>query len=326
MSVRKHGNRWQVRVRVGGGRRIERTLPPGATRADALAVESQIRRTQIDLAAGRKPDLAIDALLDRWIAEEASRQKSWSVTQYKVGVLREYTAGRPLSQIQEVAGLIRRVDAKPATLNRYLSILRRLSNLAERWGLVDRAPKIDLFPEHNERHVYYTPAEVGQLAKVAGGEVGDVIRFAALTGLRRSELLGIKELYGGAVLLDARTKSGRPRLVPLTPEALRIARRRIPWTVTAQDIRRDFERARKALGLPQRQFRDLRNTFASWLAQDGQNLKAIQDLLGHAQLTTTQRYAHLAAGHLKAAVGGLPKLGVRAGTGKKAGRAEKAAR
>jgi integrase len=328
VSVRKHGNRWQVRVRIGGGRRIERTLPPGATRADAYAVENAIRRAQIDAAAGRRPDAAIDDLLDRWLAEEVKHQKSAVRTGQRVSVLREFTAGKKISELQAVASQVKTADAKPATINRYLSILRRIGNLAEEWGLLERAPKITLLPEHNQRHVYLTPAEVERLAKKCSAEVGDFIRLAALTGLRRSELLRLKkgQVRDGCIMLDARTKNGLPRAIPLTPEAARIAARRIPWAIGYSTLRNEFEAARKAVRRPDVHLHDLRHTFASWVVQSTGNMKAVKDLLGHTTMAMTDRYAHLAPEHLRAAVGGLPQVGARVGTGKKAGQPRKAAR
>lgn len=328
MSVRKHGNRWQVRVRIGGGRRVERTLPPGASRADAYAVENAIRRAQIDAAAGRRPDASIDDLLDRWLAEEVKHQKSAVRTQQRVNVLREFTAGKKLSELQAVASQVKTADAKPATINRYLSVLRRIGNLAEEWELIERAPKITLLPEHNQRHVYLTPPEVERLAKKCSAEVGDFVRLAALTGLRRSELLGLTKgnVRGGCIVLDARTKTGKPRSIPLTPEAARIAAKRLPWAFGYSTLRNEFEAARKAIRRPDVHLHDLRHTFASWVVQSTGNMKAVRELLGHTTMAMTDRYAHLAPEHLRQVVGGLPAIGVRVGTGKKAGRASKAAR
>jgi integrase len=307
VSVRQVGNRWQVRLRIGGGRRIERTLPPGATRADARALEDTLRRAQIDLAAGRRPATLIDDALDRWLAEEVQHQKSAVRTRQRVNVLREFTAGKTLADLVTVAGQLKTATAAPATINRYLSVLRRIGNLAEQWGLLERAPRIQLLPERNERHVYLSPAEVQRIARHCPAEVGDLVRFAALTGLRRSELLRLKpsDLRDGALLLDARTKSGRPRIVPLPPEALRIARKRLPWQVDVYTLRAAFEGARRAAGLPHVHFHDLRHTYASWLVQSGQNMKVVKELLGHAAMATTDRYAHLAAPHLVKAVSGL---------------------
>ncbi|HQR23123.1 MAG TPA: site-specific integrase [Burkholderiaceae bacterium] len=251
-------------------------------------------------------------MLDRWLTEEVQHQKSALRTRQRVTVLREFTAGKSLADLVTVAGQLKTAEAKPATINRYLSVLRRIGNLAEQWGLLERAPRITLLPERNERHVYLTPAEVQRLAAKCQPEVGDAVRLAALTGLRRSELLRLRpsDLRDGALLLDARTKSGRPRLVPLPPEALRIARARLPWTIDAYQLRAGFESARKAARLPHVRFHDLRHTYASWLVQSGQSMKAVKDLLGHSTMAMTDRYAHLAAPHLVQAVSGL-----RLGTG-----------
>jgi integrase len=312
VSIRRVGNRWQIRLRVGGGQRVERTLPTGATKEDARAVENQIRRRQIDALAGRKPDVLIDEALDKWLTEEVRHQKSAQRTIQRVNVLKEFTTGKRLTALQEVASSLKSAEAKPATINRYLSVLRRIGNLAETWGWIERAPKIQLLEERNERHIYLSALEVERLARACQRpEVADYVRLAALTGLRRSELLGLgaDAIRESAIFLDARTKTGRPRAVPLTPEALAIAHKRIPWQVTVHDIRGDFERARKAIGRPDVHLHDLRHTFASFLVGAEVHMKVVKELLGHTTMAMTDRYAHLADKHLQRAAKGLPRIG-----------------
>jgi len=64
----------------------------------------------------------------------------------------------------------------------------------ERWGWTDLplGRRIQLLPEHSERHVYLTPAQVQAIAKAADPVTGDMVRFAALTGLRLAEMLAIR--------------------------------------------------------------------------------------------------------------------------------------
>lgn len=227
------------------------------------------------------------------------------MTQYKVAVLREhYLPGRTLSQIQDVAGELRAVDAAPATANRYLSILRRLANAAVEWGLTDRAIKIRLLPENNERHVYLTWDQVRALARRCPPEIADAILLSAMTGLRRGELLRLTpaSLRGSTLVLDARTKAGKPRTIPLPPAGVQIARRSLPFRLSTHTVRWYFERAREEVGLPHVQWRDLRHSYASFLAAAGVQTIAIKDLLGHSNVAVTNRYAHLVREDLRRAV------------------------
>lgn len=319
MSIRKVGQRWQVRVRVGGGQRVEQTLPRGATHSDARALRAQILRAQVDSAVGRRPQYLIDQALDRWVESSAKHLKSWKLDlRYRVDVLRGYTAGHPLESIPEIADRVkedgRREKLNPASINRYVALLRRVGNLAEKWGWTDKpiGRRVIMLPENTDRHVYLTPAEVEKLAKHADELVADMIRFAALSGLRRGEMLGLQPEQiqpDGTLVLGAHTKSGRPRGIPLPPQALAIARRRLPWGVGKDWLRDHFHDARTAAGMAHVRWHDLRHTYASWLVQAGQPLTAVRDLLGHSTLAVTNRYAHLAPAHLREAVGALPRLG-----------------
>jgi integrase len=246
---------------------------------------------------------------------DAQSLKSWPRDlAYREPILRQYSAGRPLADLPAVADKLKaqgvKAGVKAATINRYLSLLRRIGNLAERWGWTDQpiGRRVVLLPEHSQRHVYLTPEQVRRLADCADPLTGDMIWFAALTGLRRGEMLGLRreQIVGPLIALDAGTKSGRPRGVPLPPEAARIAKDRIPWGVAYWELRDRFEAARKAAGMPHVRWHDLRHTYASWLVQAGQPLGAVRELLGHSSLAVTSRYAHLSPDHLRDAVAALP--------------------
>ncbi|MDZ4252685.1 MAG: site-specific integrase [Sulfuritalea sp.] len=331
MSIRRKGNRWEVRVRVGRGKRIEQTLPPTATRADARALETSIRRSAIDLACGRKPERLIDEALDQWVATGADKLKSWPRDlRYRFAVLREYTAGKHLGEIINVAEQIKRDGQKEGltapTINRYVALLRRVGNLCERWGWTDLplGRRVVLLPEYSERHVYLTLAQVQRLAGAADAVTADMIRFAALTGLRLAEMLALQpdQIRDGLLILGSSTKSGRPRGIPLPPEAVKIAGRRLPWALSRDQLRDRFIAARKVAKLAHVHWHDLRHTYASWLMQAGQPITAVRDLLGHSSLAVTNRYSHLAPAHLVDAVATLPHLGEIRG---KPGRKKKAA-
>lgn len=311
MPVRKRGTRWQVRLPLGDGRRLERTLPPGASRADALAAEAHLRRQQVDIAAGRDPARLIDAALDRYEAGSRGLKSYDRDLRYRIAALREWTGGRVLDEIPDVAA---RVQADglasglaPASVNRYLAILRRVANLCVDWGWTDvpLGRRVKLLPGEQQRHVYLSPEEVRRLvASCRLDEARDLILFAALTGLRRSEILRLApdSVRGDVVLLTANTKSGRARAVPLPPQAAEIAARRLPFTIGAPLLHKVFDEARTAAGMPHVRLHDLRHTFASWLAQGGASMAVLRDLLGHSSLAVTSRYAHLARPDLAAAV------------------------
>lgn len=307
MPVRKRGDVWHVRVQIAG-QRIEQTAGRGATRADALALEAQIRRDHVDGRVGRAPRRTIDQAVARWLTGEAALLKSRDNLAGKVAAIEAAITGQPLARIVEVAEAIKadgiRDKLKPATINRRLAILRRVANLAsQQWGWLDAdlGRRIKLLPGESARHVYLTPEQVQALARACEHpRVSDAIRLAAMTGLREGELLGLTadQVRDGCIVLDSSTKSGRPRVVPLPAEAQRIG---LPLGITYATLRTYFERAREKAKLPTVRFHDLRHTYASWLVQSGIGLTAVRDLLGHANLAVTSRYAHLATDHLRAA-------------------------
>jgi len=144
--------------------------------------------------------------------------------------------------------------------------------------------------------------------------------LALNTGLRRGELLG---LTWECVSLDRKqltvaagtAKSGKTRHVPLNAEALDVLTRWSKYHGNAgivfhgargaarmTHINRSWASLTKAAQLMDFRFHDCRHHFASSLVMRGVDLNTVRELLGHADLKMTLRYAHLAPEHKAAAV------------------------
>lgn len=133
------------------------------------------------------------------------------------------------------------------------------------------------------------------------------------TGIRASELVGINrdDIDLHEHLLRVRGKGRKERIVPIGRRSLEVLKRYIAAAprasgesavfvnpsgkrLTARSVQRILENYRKKLGLSGKASpHTLRHSFATHLLESGADLRAIQELLGHASLSTTQRYTHL---------------------------------
>lgn len=319
MSIRKRGNSWQVRVPLGGGQRVERTLPPGATRADALAVEAGFRRQVVDGVVGRKARRTIADAIDEWEKSAKVLRSYERDLRYRANALRDLAGTMALDEIPALAQrMAAAAEKNPANVNRHLSLLRRIGNLAVRWGWTDKplGQRVKLVPGEHPRSVRLERQDIRRLLEHAPPRVADVIAFSAMTGLRRSDCLRLTaaDIRDGCVYVSTRTKNARARLVPLNVEAARIAKR-IPFGLSASQVRDGWEAARKAAGLPHVWLTDLRHYFGSTMIERGAPPSVVRDLMGHSSLAVTSRY-----------VQAPPSGGVRAVAGVKLGSVRKSAK
>lgn len=291
MSVKRRLDSGAWQVSVGKHRHSDRNW----SRADALRYEAQLLQAQND------PNMhTLEDALDLWLVEYLPHLKAQDNYRGKANHLRPYLR-QPIDAAPEVSRQLKREWAhlKPATINRRLALLKRLVKLAfEEWSWINEPlhKKIKLIPERNERHNYLTRAEVEQLRmNCSHPEAGQLVVFAAFTGLRKSEMFRVhaRDVVNGALRLDARTKNGKPRTIPLHPRALHIALQ-MPFQITPAILQKEWTSARNACGLDYIHWHDLRHTFASWLVQQGTPLTVVKELMGHSSIKTTERYAHLA--------------------------------
>lgn len=145
-------------------------------------------------------------------------------------------------------------------------------------------------------------------------------------GLRIGEAVGLNRrdipLSGDAATLTVTGKGRKTRVVPLLAqvrEAVRDYLGACPWGGTGSDplfvgakggrlnprlIQKAMQTLRLALGLPETATpHALRHSFATHLLGAGADLRAIQELLGHSSLSTTQRYTDVDAQHLLSVYG-----------------------
>jgi len=314
--------------------RIFRRLPKGSTQTQAQSLETKLRREIFDRETLEKiPALSLEKAIEQWLLEDHRRKdrrkmqsearqwepfakgrllrevpqvvqeamSEWSHTQSSSGQQSGRTAARGTSGSISTAVSTR---TKAATINRRLAMLKSVCRHAYKQGRIaeNLSGRITVLREDNKREVYLTKRQVSQLA--AASSYPATIWLAAYTGLRASELLALPKMPPHSATLHVyKSKSGKPRIVPVAGPARRYLSA-LPLEHSYWQLHKDFSRARKAIGMPGLHFHDLRHTFASWLAAEGEDLYTIATLLGD-QLQSAQRYTHLVKGRLRDAVGKL---------------------
>jgi integrase/recombinase XerC len=225
----------------------------------------------------------------------------------------------------------RRKDGAGArTLGRGLAGLRSFLRHLEKKGLVNaagsraiRSPKQgkSLPKPLTASQAIRVSSDEGQLAEepwIAARNAA-VLSLLYGSGLRISEALGLtlKDIPAGARTLRVTGKGGKTRIVPLLPatlEAVQAYLKLCPHSVGSEQtiflgarggplqpaiIQREMQKMRSALGLPETATpHALRHSFATHLLSAGGDLRAIQELLGHASLSTTQVYTGVDAARL----------------------------
>jgi site-specific recombinase XerD len=232
----------------------------------------------------------------------------------------------------------RRASPAAATYHRHFLLLRRFMRwLSRRDGVPDPFLDLEPPPRPQQEREWLTPEEFQRLLAAAArprrrlpglAERDRLVLLAlGLTGLRRSELVALDwrdlSLDGPkASLLVRRGKGGKPRRQPIAPQLADELRRlhderrpsaddpvfcglaggRLQETTLAQIISRTAERA----GLEKHvTAHTLRHTAATWLRQATGDARLVAEYLGHADLSTVSRYAHVAPDELHEAAARL---------------------
>ncbi|MEQ1756636.1 MAG: site-specific integrase [Micropepsaceae bacterium] len=217
----------------------------------------------------------------------------------------------------------------PYQANRTLGVLSKMFNLAEVWGLRPDGSNpclhVKKYPEH-KRERFLSSAEFAALGQVLreveadGSETQsavDAIRLLMLTGCRLGEIMTLQWAHVDLKNRELRlpdSKTGA-KVVHLGKAAALVLKRikkldDNPFVITGRkpgcrltDLQHPWQRIRKRAKLDALRIHDLRHSYASGALALGEGLPMIGKLLGHTQVQTTARYAHLANDPIKAAAG-----------------------
>ena len=219
---------------------------------------------------------------------------------------------------QDIVKIHTSLSGTPIQANRVVSLLSSMFGLAEQWGERPEGSNpcryVAKFKERKcER--YLTQEElksIGQTLSAAEQDQSEplpaiiALRLLILTGARKNEILGLKweevDLEAGLLrLADSKTGSKVIYLNQAAIDILENLERTSPWVIASQrkdgpfvGLQKIWERLRVKANVADVRIHDLRHGFASVAVGMGEGLPVIGKLLGHHQITTTQRYAHLA--------------------------------
>ena len=288
-------------------------------------------RTQEPGGAGRTPRSVDDAELEGFLALLATRRAPKTVDAYRRDLtdLARWL-GRPLAtatapELEHYLAELRAAGRAPATIARRVAAARAFfSHLALLGGRADN-PAADVAPPRRRRKLPRTlsPGEADRLIAAAAGTTPRALRDGALlellygAGLRVSEAVGLERASVdlGERLVRCVGKGDKERVVPIGRAAAEAVRRYLAFGRPYLDRRHRPElflnarggaltragaflilrRLAAAAGLDPARIHPhlLRHSFATHLLEGGADLRSVQEMLGHADLATTELYTHV---------------------------------
>jgi len=232
--------------------------------------------------------------------------------------------------IREYLAFLYRINKK-STIARKISAIRSFFKFLMRFGVIENNPAEGILTPKQEKTVpvHLSVDEAFHLLDSMTGDSLSDLRNRAMfetlysTGLRVSELAGINisdlDVHTGVVRVYG--KGGKERIVPIGRKAIvaiQAYREKLrvecgdpaeknealflnknKGRLTTRSIARILDRHAKACGLPSPVSpHALRHTFATHMLDAGADLRAVQELLGHERLSTTQKYTHVSIDRL----------------------------
>ncbi len=235
------------------------------------------------------------------------------------------------TQVLGFLGELKKSGLAPRSRARCLSALRTFHRflLAERYVTQDPTALVESPRAMQPLPKLLSQAQVERLLEAPHGEGALSLRDRALlevlyaTGMRVSELVGLRlgDLKLDIGCLNAYGKGSKQRLIPLGEVALEILQdylqngrplllkgsgsdqvflNRRGQALSRQGFWKNLKRYAQQAGITQQVYPHmLRHSFATHLLENGADLRAVQTMLGHADISTTQIYTHVVQERLK---------------------------
>ena len=262
----------------------------------------------------RRDAPTVNDLASRFIAEHSVKKRASTAVNYELGFRLHVLPRMGSMKVRDVSEedvekMHREMIQTPIAANRVVAALSKAFNLAERWKWRARGTNpcefVEDYPEETRQRIL-TPDEVARLWDVLQGSnsvAAPLFKLLLLTGCRTGEwrlaLWSWLDLDAATLSLPDRASKTGQRVVSLAAEVVQIlsALPRSSVYVLPGETggpmkghQKAWRAIRKSAGLDDVRIHDLRHTFGSWAHRNGLGLKAVADLLGHKQLSTSERY------------------------------------
>ncbi len=208
--------------------------------------------------------------------------------------------------------LIRLREVKSATVNRSLSVLRHMINLAKRWKKFfgeNPVTLVGLLEENNQIERILTLEEEIRLMNSSASHIIPMIFMALNTGMRRGEILNLTwcdiDFTNNLILVNqTNSKSKKQRRVFINPNLkkllleLKLKSGSNEYVFKGdngqrlKEIRNGFKVACRRADIVGLRFHDQRHTAATRMIEYGAGILAVNKILGHSDIKTTMRYTH----------------------------------
>ncbi|MBA4111529.1 MAG: integrase [Leptothrix sp. (in: Bacteria)] len=261
-----------------------------------------------------------DFMTDHYLPFVMPRKRSWRRDEelYRIRIKDPFGHLR-LNQLDRKAlqtfhASLLKKNLSPASCDHHIKLLRYALNMAVEWEMlaVNPVKGIKLFNADNKVEHYLNDEQLERLLHVLRTDANRTVCFICMwllsTGARLNEALQATHSQIDATnriwrIPAANSKSGRGRVVPLNDSALYVLaqlgnehshlfinkKTKLPYTT----IMKVWDRLRTTAGVPHIRIHDLRHGYASLLINGGRSIYEVSQILGHADVKVTQRYAHL---------------------------------
>jgi len=333
MSIRKLQSRWFIDVRFNGKRFRKSSLEntrAGAKAYEAFILQQLSRGIDPFKKENEKMVLTFEKFSWRWVELYVKNNNKISGVRGKISMLETHLipffGKKKLNEItnfliEKYKSLILKRGLCNKTVNNHLTTLNTCLAYAVEWGELEIAPRIKRLKVPTHKFDFLTFDESEMLINASYGIWKKMILFALHTGMRYGEIRAIRwqNINWDKKLITVKnafyrdifgsTKSNKERHIPISPTLYEIleSRKRARGFIFADKdekhlkenlprcaLKRIIEKTelKKANGR-KIGWHALRHTFASQLAMRDAPLSAIQQLLGHSDIQTTMKYAHL---------------------------------
>jgi len=333
MAIRQRNGRWEIDISPRAGQKRQRIAFKG-TEAEARILEREIRKKLGRPVGGKE---TINGLVDDYLQYVKNNQADKTFRDKKrmffSNLLAFFGPMYPdLISTQTIERYKTRRLAKSGPKNRQINLEIMTLSALIKWAwdqgfCSEPLVRSRSLPYRRPLPSYLTREEFQTFREALNPVMRVMFTFMALGGLRRNEVTHLRwadiNLAAGSVLVHG--KGNRQRIVPLTATLVALLKdlprkpdrkdpsRKSEWVFPSRitgdplvDIRRAIEWAKKKTGIEKRITPHMfRHSFATHLLEKGTNLRTIQDLLGHRQVTTTEIYTHVAQATARLAIDGL---------------------